>query len=458
MCTGRIQAVTGTERAGVIVVGGGFAGVTAARELAHAGHQVVLLEAKDRLGGRTHSREWHGETVEIGGMWIHYLQPFVWSEITRAGLPVRHIDPAEVAWFNGGSGPTATTDADRQELAQAWEAYFEGARDALQDPHCLNGDNAALTAIDAQTMAERLDQLDLKPDVQARLSTGLTSWANGRIDQAGALFPHRLYAVCGFSAPAVDACTTDLILATGTGQLISEMANQADFDVRFDSTVMAVRSDGDLVRVELADGQSMQTRAVVIALPLNVIHTLDISPPLSTEPAAAVAARQISSGFKLLIKARAVDEQDKRIDAGGVGTVFAHVLTDRHFGDGSQLLVAFGPDAEQIADATLADVQAHLDALAPGLTVEDVLWHDWTTDPFAQGTWAVHAPRWVTEHKAALDNPSGNVFFAGSDFADGWVGHIDGAIESGIRTARHVQQLLGDSSRSLQTARKDVSS
>ena len=457
MRSGGVGAVTRTDRTDVVVVGGGFAGVTAARELAHAGYRVVLLEAKDRLGGRTHSREWHGETVELGGMWVHYLQPFVWSEIARAGAALRHLGPPDVTLFNAGQGPTAMADADRRELARAWDAYLEGARDALHDPYSVDAENAVLSAIDAQTMAERLEGLRLEPLTRARLSAGLTSWANGRIDQAGALFPHRLYAMCRFSVPALDACTTDLILASGTGQLITEMASQADFEVRFGSTVTALRSHGDLVLAVLADGQTVQARAAVLALPLNVLHDLELSPALSSEPAAAVAARQVSSGFKLLIKARGIDEPDKRVDASGAGTVFAHVLTDRLFSDGSQLLVAFGPDAGQIADATLADVQAHLDALAPGMTVEDVLWHDWTTDPFAQGTWAVYAPRWVTEHKAALVDPSGSVFFAGSDFADGWVGHIDGAIESGIRAARQVHQHLAESSRSSHAARKEVS-
>jgi monoamine oxidase len=59
----------------VIVVGGGFAGVTAARECALRGRDVLLLEARDRLGGRTWSKSWAGTRIELGGAWVHWHQP-----------------------------------------------------------------------------------------------------------------------------------------------------------------------------------------------------------------------------------------------------------------------------------------------------------------------------------------------------------------------------------------------
>ena len=86
----------------VIVIGGGFAGVTAAREAALRGKRVLLLEARDRLGGRTWRADWHGQAVEYGGAWVHWHQPHTWSEITRAGLEVAVSDEVDVAaWYVG---------------------------------------------------------------------------------------------------------------------------------------------------------------------------------------------------------------------------------------------------------------------------------------------------------------------------------------------------------------------
>ena len=77
--------VPGSQRH-VIVVGGGFCGVTAARELRECGVRVTLLEARNRLGGRTFTSDFAGHQVDFGGTWVHWLQPHVWAEISRYGV------------------------------------------------------------------------------------------------------------------------------------------------------------------------------------------------------------------------------------------------------------------------------------------------------------------------------------------------------------------------------------
>ncbi|WP_255483205.1 MULTISPECIES: FAD-dependent oxidoreductase [unclassified Synechococcus] len=73
----------------VVVIGGGFAGVTAARDLRKRGLNVLVLEARDRLGGRTWSTDRNGFHVELGGTWIHWTQPFVWAEKERYCLEIQ---------------------------------------------------------------------------------------------------------------------------------------------------------------------------------------------------------------------------------------------------------------------------------------------------------------------------------------------------------------------------------
>src|SRR3712207_7179666 len=57
----------------VVVIGGGFAGATVARELRHKGLGVLILEGRDRLGGRTWTREALGHRIELGGTWVHWI-------------------------------------------------------------------------------------------------------------------------------------------------------------------------------------------------------------------------------------------------------------------------------------------------------------------------------------------------------------------------------------------------
>ncbi len=90
----------------VAIVGGGFAGVTAARDLAAAGRSVVVLEARDRLGGRTWYRPFAGteHCVELGGTWFSLArQPPLAEEVERYGVRVVPAATRQTArWYTGG--------------------------------------------------------------------------------------------------------------------------------------------------------------------------------------------------------------------------------------------------------------------------------------------------------------------------------------------------------------------
>lgn len=77
----------------VVIIGAGYTGLTAARDLAITGCKVLLLEARDRIGGRTYTTEMDGHLFEMGGTHIHWSQPNIWREIARYSLQDR-IDAA----------------------------------------------------------------------------------------------------------------------------------------------------------------------------------------------------------------------------------------------------------------------------------------------------------------------------------------------------------------------------
>ena len=87
----------------VVVVGAGFAGLTAARELTRQGLAVHIVEARDRIGGRTWLDRRLGRDLEIGGTWVHWTQPYVWAELTRYGLETTPSpEPERAFWWADG--------------------------------------------------------------------------------------------------------------------------------------------------------------------------------------------------------------------------------------------------------------------------------------------------------------------------------------------------------------------
>ena len=163
-----------TERYDAIIVGGGFAGVTAARECALRGRRTLLLEARDRLGGRTWSAGWNGFPIEYGGAWVHWHQPFTFSELTKAGLSLSIGDDTGRAHWHVGAERRTGTIEQRDEIARrGWDRFVEGVREALPQPHAPLSALPELERFDRLSMAERLAELELDEETHDGLAAEL---------------------------------------------------------------------------------------------------------------------------------------------------------------------------------------------------------------------------------------------------------------------------------------------
>ena len=425
----------------VIVIGGGFAGVTAAREAALQGRSVLLLEARDRLGGRTWAAPWGDVPVEYGGAWVHWHQPHTWSEITRAGLAVELSDDAERAsWVVDGERCSGTI-AERDAIAEVgWMRFVEGVELALPNPHDPLHAIDRLATFDRLTIAERVNELDLTDEERAVLRAELESLAHASLDDAGAVSVLRWHALSGYSLALTQYAGGRVTLAEGTGALLAAIASAAPFETRLSTPVAAVRAAADRVEVEARDGSVLSARAVVVAVPLNVLGAIEFEPGLSEGKQEGIALGQASRGTKIFIRARGEAIRHNAISAGHP---FGYLDTELLLDDGTQVLIGFGTDATRCDASDLSAVQRQLDLIVPGYEVVDATAHDWLADEFSRGTWAIHRPGWYTTHHAELRRPEGRVLLAGSDLADGWAGFIDGAIESGLRAGAQAARIAG---------------
>lgn len=416
----------------VIVVGAGFAGLTAARELRLRGHSVVIVEARDRIGGRTWTDIRFGLPIELGGTWVHWLQPHVWAELSRYGLGVTRSPNFTVAsWMVGDRRREGTPDdlgavlaAGNEPLLSDTRTVFEYPYDPLRHPRGRE--------LDHYSVAARIDELDLDPETRDVLRAFWTLNFNAPIATAGLTQAMRWCAAAsGDWALMWEACGTYKVEG-GTRALAEAMLRDADADLRLSSPVRSIESDAHGVTVR-GDDETFAGECAIVTVPLNVLGSLTFDPPLAEGKRLAAQQGQASRGTK--VWARLKGRHGDFVAMGREDWPLTFVQKEYDLDDDT-LVVAFGPDAEKLDVSDRSAVAAAIGQLVPTAEVIDVEAHDWVGDEYARETWPMLRPGQLHGAHAALRTTEGRVSLAGSDYATGWGGFIDGAIESGLHAGR----------------------
>jgi monoamine oxidase len=295
--------------------------------------------------------------------------------------------------------------------------------------------NPAIAEIDHLTVRQRIDALELPDDQRELLHAFWTLNFNGPIDDAAFTQALRWCSLATGSWPIMfEACAT-FKLRDGTRALAEAIAADGDFEVQLESTVASIAGG----TVTLADGEQVHGDAVILTLPLHALRGLDVE--LSDGKRAAIEAGQASKGVKPWMRLRG--EYEPFVALGGADWPITFLQTE-YWDGGDTLVVGFGPDAGAIDVTDRAAVQDQVRRLVPDAEVVDVASHDWVADPLSGETWPMQRPGALTASLAELQRPEGPLVLAGSDYADGWAGFIDGAIESGLRASRTVAVMLDD--------------
>jgi len=431
--------VSAGERFDVAVIGAGLAGLTAARELGLRGRRVVLLEGRDRLGGRAWFSSFAGTEVEMGGGFVHRIQPFIWAELARYGLDVADGSVEfERTFFRHDDG---FQEADATAFAgflSSIDRLFDDARDLIPDPLSFPDHEASWEA-DLRTLRERIDALDVSPDERDRidaLGSGLSSAGNREVGYLGMA---KAYALAGFDAEGLLDANGRWTIVKGTRALVDAIAGDVDGDVRV-STVVRTIAQTDAGVAIATDRGEMAAAAAIVAVPLNTLGDILFDPPLS--PIKREAAERGSVGRGVKVWARLRPGYPTTFAAAPDRFPLTFAETQVGSGDEADLVLAFGPSADRLPHADEAGVARAIEDMLPGASVEAVGGHDWTHDPFSKGTWAAYAPgtwlRWAPE----LGRAEGRIVFAGSDIAPGWGSYMDGAIETGFLAADEIEGLL----------------
>jgi monoamine oxidase len=414
-------ALRASARGGTVaVIGAGAAGLTAASTLRAAGQDVLLIEARDRVGGRAFTDRALGPDCrfDAGAEYIHWAERNPWSPVARAA-GVRFAQ-------EGGWARTLTIDGRPATEAEntSRRSGFSGL-DTLLAPK--GGDTSLAAAAraggpNAELAAAGLSRLSLGEDPE----------------RVSAVDYDRLWS------------GTDLWV-DGYGDLVAR--HFADLPVRLGCPVRAIDWSDKMVRIE-TDGGTLAAAAVIVTVPVGVLKSgaIKFTPRLPDTAEAALDGLHMGAYTKIGLRL-----DPAKVDPAALGDAVS-VITG-----GPTLYFEMGPFGRAIAVANLGGdlardlcragepaaialaterLGAILGSKAQGAVQAGRL-AGWWTDPHARGSYSIVAPGHAEARDRLRDPVGERVFFAGEALAGGGAMTVGGATLDGERAAREVLKVLG---------------
>jgi monoamine oxidase len=395
------------DRFDTIVVGAGVAGLTTARLLTRAGQRVVVLEARNRVGGRVRTLRTDGRVTDLGASWIHGVTD---SPVAAAATAfgIRTVE-FTVGGYQVDSRPIANLGPDGVRLADA------AALDFAADVHAID---AVLPGVIAASVPD-----DSYRDVTERALRTMPGWDAERTDRVREYLAHRAEEQYGADADELAAHGLDddvvdgdeVVFPDGYDALPVHLAD--GLDVRLGTVVDRVAWSGDGVTITAGADTWTADRAVV-TVPIGVLHAGDVrfDPPLPDAVAGPLGRLRMNAFEKVVLRfpTRFWDDDVYAIRQQGPSGRIWHSWYDLTRLDGTPTLLTFlagGAARERRgwpAERVVAEVLAQLRRLYPGApepTVADVT--AWQDDPFARGSYAYMARGATTADHDLLATPIG---------------------------------------------------
>lgn len=452
--------------ADAVVIGAGFAGIAAARRLIAAGMRVVVLEARDRVGGRvcteTVSIDGREVPVDLGGQWLGPTQTRAVELAKELGIAtfVQHQGGRNVLDLDGrrrlfrGTVPSVNPLA-LASIGWAWWRLDQLAKQVPLEapwtaPRAAEWDGTTLEAF-------------LRSHAPSATARKLLKYAMETVfaaDPADLSLLHALFYIR--SGGGLDALLSsdggaqqDRVVG-GMQRFAEALARSIEGSIRLGSPARAIaRSAGGVV--VRTDGDAISARRVIVALPPMLAGRLRYEPAL---PAARDQLTQrVPQGS--VIKCIATYEEPfwraEGLSGHGITDVApAHIHFDASppdgapgmlvgFVEGAQARIWSGRGAEERRRAVLACfARCFGERAARPLHYVD---KSWAEDEWSRGCYAGYFPPGVwTSSGEALRAPIGRIHWAGTETATQWNGYIDGAIRSGDRAADEILALEGTAS------------
>ncbi|RAL07142.1 flavin monoamine oxidase family protein [Aspergillus homomorphus CBS 101889] len=380
------------------------------------GLRVLIIEARDRIGGRSWSSNIGGYPFEMRGTWVHWGQSHVWREISR--YQMRHeLEPS----FDSPTDYAVSHNAFHVPAAHPYDSL--SAQDRLNEV-------ATSLTLDERAVLESFILLCSCGTLETTsFFEFLHGWALSGYSYQGCMDYYISYKCKrGQSSFAIN--------------FFKEVLSTGNLLYAFNSLVQSIKDESGKVTVSTRNGHNYTAT--------RLISTITFPPPLGPQRTTAINIGHVSQCVKVHaeISSRAMRSwrgisypSNKLFYAIGDGTTPA----------GTTHVVCFGRAANHIQpEENLDTTKEAVRAMAlRKMSIKRSIFQNWSKDEFAKGDWFFAPPKLLSTSLDKLHSQHGNVLFAKSDWDVGWRSFNDGAIEVGTRAAKTVTEEL----RSLSTAR-----
>lgn len=430
-----------TPETAVAVIGAGVAGLTAARELRRRGVEVIVLEAADRVGGRTLSETTAlGTRVDLGGQWIghdHHRVTTIAAELGLTPFPMhtgrlpvivdgaRRVRVAAPATFAALTALGALEVLSRTALPRRWNDVTVATWLRRMPGRTAR---RLLEVIATTSWTADLDRFSV--DTMARLIRSQGGLATMLATRGGA---------------------QDSLLVEGMGSLSEAMAAELGDRIRLGHRVESITRTSEGLSIGTTRGEIRAGKAI-LTVPPPLLERIDFDPALPAAQADLARHSYMGSVYK------AIAVYDRPFWRDGLGGEFLVLDNPGRAafdttppGDGPGHLCVLVPgleahaldglDARARRDAVLGPLARHL---GPAL-LDPVSWHEksWHRDEFVGGGYfAIPDPGTGGDFPPIPSAPAGNIHWAGTETAGDHPGYVEGAIESGTRAAAEVLREL----------------